>query len=231
MSMPITSNWNAMHELTNVRRYSVPRHVQQHVDYMTPGVKLLVSANIPTGNSIEKRTFGWGKGRNPVKPPEKPLPMPISRIVAQMENGNELASCDEVITPPCISAMYNITRGTKKALGNQLGIFEDLGDVYSQTDLNKFFAGLAPQIPQGTHPKLKAIDGAVAPTSVPNAGAESDLDFQISFPIIWPQNSVLFQTDDPVYEANYNYSGFFNNFLDAIDGSYCTVTQFDGSNF
>lgn len=81
-------------------------------------------------------------------------------------------------------------------------------------------------IPQGTHPKLEAIDGAVAPVNVSVAGAESDLDFQISYPIIWPQNSVLFQTDDPVYEANYTYDGFLNNFLDAIDGSYCTYSVY-----
>jgi tripeptidyl-peptidase-1 len=52
------------------------------------------------------------------------------------------------------------------------------------------------------------------------------LDFQISYPIIWPQNSVLYQVDDAVYEANYTFNGFFNNFLDAIDGSYCTYSAF-----
>ena len=37
-----------------------------------------------------------------------------------------------------------MTAATKAATGNQLGIFEDLGDVYSQTDLDLFFAFLAP---------------------------------------------------------------------------------------
>lgn len=37
---------------------------------------------------------------------------------------------------------------------------------------------------------------------------------------------MLFQTDDPVYEANYTYEGFLNNFLDGIDGSYCTYSAF-----
>jgi len=81
-------------------------------------------------------------------------------------------------------------------------------------------------IPAGTSPKLDAIDGAVAPVSVLNAGPESDLDFQISYPLIYPQGTILYQTDDPVVEANYTYSGFFNNFLDAIDGSYCTYSAF-----
>lgn len=70
------------------------------------------------------------------------------------------------------------------------------------------------------------IDGAVAPIAQNLAGAESSLDFQISYPIIWPQNSVLFQTDDMVYENDYTFNGFLNNFLDAIDGSYCYYSAY-----
>ena len=135
------------------------------------------------------------------------------------------AICDVAAIPLCIQTLYNITTPTKAAAGNQLGIFEDLDDMYSQTDLNDFFLTLAPNIPQGTHPTLDGIDGATAPVAdVMDAGPESDLDFQISYPIIYPQNSILFQTDDDVYEANYTYQGFLNNFLDAIDGSYCTFS-------
>jgi tripeptidyl-peptidase-1 len=89
---------------------------------------------------------------------------------------------------------------------------------YDRTTLADIFFS---EIPTGTHPTLKAIDGAKAPAPVQSAGPESDLDFQISYPIIWPQNSVLFQTDDMVYEKNYTFNGFLNTFLDAIDGSYC----------
>lgn len=62
----------------------------------------------------------------------------------------------------------------------------------------------------------------MAPVSVLDAGPESDLDFQIAYPLIYPQSTILFQTDDPVYENNYTYPGFLNNFLDALDGSYCS---------
>ena len=59
------------------------------------------------------------------------------------------------------------------------------------------------------------------------AGGESDLDFQISYPIIYPQNSILFQTDDIYYATGQQPSqGFLNTFLDAIDGSYCTYSAF-----
>lgn len=123
-------------------------------------------------------------------------------------------------------AMYNITQGKHAAPGNKLGIFEDLNDHYSQADLNSFFASVYTQFPQGTHPELRGIDGAIGPVAVADAGPESDLDFQISYPIIHPQGSVLFQTDDQPTEKNYNYAGFLNNFLDAIDGSYCQYRAF-----
>lgn len=39
--------------------------------------------------------------------------------------------------------MYNITAGTTATKGNELGIFEGVGDVYAQEDLNLFFTTLA----------------------------------------------------------------------------------------
>ena len=70
----------------------------------------------------------------------------------------------------------------------------------------------------GTHPTLDSVDGATAPNPITEAGAESLLDFQLSYPIIYPQTITLFQTDDDVYQANYTFNGFLNTFLDAIDG-------------
>ena len=208
--------------------YSVPAHLQEHIDYITPGLKLL-TPSMPREpekrKELEKRIFGVTApgDKKPILPPlKKALGISIAQLLAKPLS----ALCDVAIIPLCISTLYNITKPTKAAPGNQLGIFEDLGDMYSQTDLNDFFLTLAPQIPQGTHPTLDGIDGATAPTTVTNAGAESDLDFQISYPIIYPQNSILFQTDDDVYEANYTFNGFLNNFLDAIDGSYCTYSAF-----
>lgn len=144
-------------------------------------------------------------------------------------------------------ALYNISKPILSAKGNSMGIFESIGDVYSQADLNEFFLNLAPyvifhpplqlqqtchltassNIPQGTHPTLNSIDGATAPSTVADAGPESDLDFQLALPLIYPQTTTLFQTDDDVYQANYTYEGFLNNILDAIDGSYCTYTAFN----
>jgi tripeptidyl-peptidase-1 len=52
------------------------------------------------------------------------------------------------------------------------------------------------------------------------------LDFSLAIPLVYPQQVQLFQTDDDPTESSYTYGGFFNNFLDAIDGSYCTFTAY-----
>ena len=80
-------------------------------------------------------------------------------------------------------------------------------------------------IPSATRPTVDGIDGGVAPSGAP--GAESDLDLQISYPIIYPQNSIIFQTDDANYASGREGGGgFLNTFLDGIDGSYCTFSDF-----
>lgn len=45
--------------------------------------------------------------------------------------------------------MYNVSDGTKSTKGNELGIFESLGDVYSQDDLDLFFATVAQYVRSG----------------------------------------------------------------------------------
>lgn len=120
--------------------------------------------------------------------------------------------------------MYNITKATKAAAGDKLGIFEE-GDYYSATDLTEFFALYAQNIPLLTQPQVDGIDGGMAPQLV--AGGESNLNLQISYPIIYPQNSIIYQTDDYFYASGLEGGGgFLNTFFDAIDGSYCTYSAF-----
>ncbi|KAF3769696.1 subtilisin-like protein [Cryphonectria parasitica EP155] len=141
-------------------------------------------------------------------------------------------NCDYYVTQECIRTQYSITKGDKAAPGNELGIFESLGDHYSKEDLDVFWSTLYPEIPNGTYPIEKNIDGAFgAITNVSDAGIESDLDFEASQPLIWPQRTVLFQTDDEFYEinettANTPIRGFWNTFYDALDGSYCTYSAY-----
>jgi tripeptidyl-peptidase-1 len=203
--------------------YSLPAHLAGLVDYVTPGVK----SSPPLRKRSEPR---WGHGPFPGwHPPHRgpgdhnPWHMPP----AAQQLPPDLQDCGRNITPTCIRALYDIPRAHLSDSVNTLGIFEE-GDHYSQADLNLFFAQYAPYVPQGTHPTADDIDGAegpVAQNSPLNTG-ESDIDFDMAFSLIYPQKTILYQVDDAYYAADGNITGFFNTFLDALDGSYCTYSAY-----
>lgn len=133
--------------------------------------------------------------------------------------GGDLKNCDKAITPACIKALYQVPQADKAHPGNSMGVFEE-GDFYAQKDLDLFFNKYQARVPQGTHPKPAFIDGAQAPVPVAQAGGESDLDFELAYPLIYPQTLTLYQTDDIFYATNSTNTaaGGFNTFLDALDG-------------
>ena len=187
------------------------------MDYITPGIKLLA----PEKRGINKRSIAIapGKYRAGAGAPLRSNPTEVPATTP----GN-LSTCDQYITPDCIRALYQVPLvpefpGSTPRSDNSIGIFEE-GDYYAQKDLDLFFAKYMPYIPQGTHPNPAFIDGATAPTDVANAGGESDLDFQLAYPLLYPQTITLYQTDDLYYATNPNSTstGGFNTFLDALDG-------------
>ncbi|KAL6230017.1 hypothetical protein BDW75DRAFT_245227 [Aspergillus navahoensis] len=199
------------------REYHVPQSVQKHIDYITPGVKTLEVAR----PSPKKRSLN----RRGVTDASSPVIYGTNLTLTQVAN-NALGFCDQVVTPACIRVMYNISEGSSAIPGNELGIYA-FGDMYSQGDLDLLFSTFASHIPNGTQPIVHGINGGMAPTSLDNAGPESTLDLAMAYPIVWPQNAVIFQTDDPVWADpdDPKFPGLFNNFLDAIDGSYCDPSE------
>ncbi|OKL57999.1 Aorsin [Talaromyces atroroseus] len=184
-------------------RYHVPKHLKEHIDYITPGIR-----------------FPFLKKRSPDGAFKVPLRSPAPADLTKSLAFNT-TSCDEAITPGCIAAMYQIpqTSGTPSP-NNSLGIYET-ADVYSQSDLNNFFATYPSYgIPNGTAPILDAIDGASITSGI--VAGESNLDFSLAYPIVYPQNITLYQVDDTYYAEVGSGGGRFNTFLDALDGSYCT---------
>lgn len=110
-----------------------------------------------------------------------------------------------------------------------MGIYETLLEFWSQKDLNSFFTAFAPHIPNGTHPKDNDIDGAVAVTRNASLdGGEVMLDLQLAYPIVYPQTITVWDEEDLNYQGlgNISFVGGFNQWLDAIDGSYCTYRAY-----
>lgn len=203
--------------------YSLPSDISGIVDYVSPAVSLsskLKRATPPPANKADSAileaarplTDAQAKAINASAYPRKKCGKPGTN------NGTaDLTTCDKIITPACIQAIYKIPKGTQSNGTNPMGFFESISDVYSQEDLDQFWKVAAPYVPQGTGPDLDLINGATAPNPPESAGGESDLDFQMAIPIIYPEGTVLFQT------AGTGYDDIFGDFLAAVDADYCPI--------
>lgn len=185
-------------------RYHVPAAVQKHIDYVTPGIGLSApvraQAKMADGTmsmSLSDQFAFLGLG---------------NRTLASVVN--DLSVCDRLTTPACVKALYQIPQGSRSNPNNALGVFEaGIGPMqsYNQGDLNSFFQTFTPNIPQGTAPKLQSINGGQAPSPQNMTSLEADLDFQVAYPIVFPQSTQVFQVNSGQFSP-------FNIFLDAIDG-------------
>ncbi|MCJ1435182.1 hypothetical protein MMC27_004553 [Xylographa pallens] len=214
--------------------YSVPRKLRQHIDIIMPTVHF--DTNIVSGseNKLKKRSMPPNlQPGNPDNTGFKPKQGEIlsgpdfvtTPDAATPATVYSLANCNQYITPECLRALYNFTNGTLAS--SSYGIVEYTPEAYIQTDLNLFYSTLAREIPQGTAPVLDSIDGGVnqQTTQSFNDNGESDLDLQYAQALVYPQKVTLYQTGDLVEGAS------FNNFLDALDASYCTSGGGDNPNF
>ena len=206
------------HSAVACDEYKLPNYVRRHVDFVSPGIKLAPSGKISKRNV--KRAVGHNLLSKAQTAGNAPTPLDANST-------DPLANCDKIITPDCIRALYQVPQANLSDASNSMGIFES-GTTYAQEDLNLFYTKYAPNIPNGTHPTHNLIDGATAPSTVGEASGEAELDFQLAYSLIYPQNTTLFQADDAQTLEDFEYTdGIFNTFLDAIDGTYCNYTAFN----
>ncbi|KOS16763.1 Tripeptidyl-peptidase sed1 [Escovopsis weberi] len=183
--------------------YKVPLHVRDHIDFVEPGVAL-------QGGKVS-----GGSSRTSL--PEKRDKMTRDAPVQ--------GSCFDLVTPDCIREMYNAPIADKASPGNELGVFEK-GSWYSPLALDAFFGNYSTRIPKGTRPANVSIDlrnwhyDTLNPT-------EADMDVQLAFSLIYPQNLTVIQVDDDYYNGvgQAHHMGLFNTWLNAIDSSYCNFTS------
>ncbi|TVY94049.1 Aorsin [Lachnellula willkommii] len=203
--------------------YHIPQNIRKHIDYVTPGIKLLAPVE---SHASKKRDAALAS---------KGLAKRNLHGVLKVENPpytdpNDLDTCDVAITPACVAALYKIPPSISCHPDNSIGIFESELQFYTQQDLDLFFDNYTQYIPQGTHPVPANIDGGQQSTEDPyEAGGEANLDIQLAYPIVYPQTITLYQVDDFIVQANQNdtYTFGFNTFLDALDGSYCSFSAYN----
>lgn len=128
---------------------------------------------VPAKRSIAPRSKQSRKGNFGASSAEKP---PAAKSLPA-----DVQDCGSAITPPCIRALYGIPIAKTATPGNSLGLYEQ-GDYISTTDLDGYYAAVAPWVPQGTYPIPALIDGAEfsAPSNSSLVGGEADLDVEIA---------------------------------------------------
>ncbi|CAJ2502332.1 Uu.00g097260.m01.CDS01 [Anthostomella pinea] len=189
---------NGGHRLA-VDAYSLPEHVQKHVDFVMPTVQL--DGLKPVANTIHG-----------------------GDALAKMPQGETLGSlpCGQLITVECLRKLYKFPAGKTAAAGNEIGIAEWADYLYGP-DLPLFFKNFTdPEIPADTKPEFIAIDGGLTAnltTIAIGSGVEAALDVQSAYSIVHPQGVRYYQVGDGI---NVDSVGTFNIFLDALDESYCT---------
>ncbi|KAG1746464.1 peptidase S8/S53 domain-containing protein [Suillus lakei] len=188
--------------------YHLPEHISTHVDFVLPSVNFDAKLKGRSGSELEPaRAIGQpGVGITPKTTGS------ISQIVTELEQ------CDQYITPVCLRALYGLVYEPVATENNSYGIVEYTPQAYLQTDLQMFAMNYSTDL-IGKEPYMVSIDGGYAQTEYQGFeyNGESNLDLQYGMSLVTgKQNVTLYQTGDMVEGAS------FNNFLDAIDGSYCT---------
>lgn len=188
--------------------YSVPADLSaNHIDVILPTVQF--------DARLKKRQKRDDSGLAPLAANNTGSLPKLGKDIDIHAISTDLSDCDAQITPDCLRALYNFTTGTLNE--SSYGIVEYGYQSYLPDDLDLFFTNFSTE-QVGARPLLDSVDGG-EPQSLIQAFAyngESDLDLEYAMTLSYPQQVTLFQVGDGEEGAS------FNNFLDAIDGSYCT---------
>ncbi|KAF8273155.1 subtilisin-like protein [Lactarius quietus] len=189
--------------------YSVPELISDHIEIIQPTVHL--------NHRVPEDAAPLRKRANHLRQPSS-SPGPHLKIDAvNIDTNLSLANCDRFIRPGCLRALYDFHYTPIATAKNSYGIVEFTPQAYLGSDLDLFFRSYSPsQVHQ--RPILVSIDGgAVQNTSQSvSMNAESDVDLEYAMVLTNPQPITLLQIGDLVEGAN------FDNWLDAVDKSYCT---------
>ncbi|MCJ1444634.1 MAG: hypothetical protein MMC23_005136 [Stictis urceolatum] len=97
---------------------------------------------------------------------------------------------------------------------------------YAQSDLDVFFEKVSSHVPSGTAPVVNKVNGGYFSNETgPAVLTESNLDLEYAMSLSYPQNVTVYQVGDSSREDRATN----NNFLDAIDGTYCTYEGGDNT--
>jgi len=163
----------------------------------------------------------------------QPVIPPLNITIADV-SATSVDECYLYITPKCLETLYQFSYDNVTVNNNNsLGVLEYGSLSYLEyANLDSFLQKFKPEA-VGHRPIVSLIDGAVInQTDIPsvngsadfNLHGEADLDFEYAVALTYPSKINYYQVGRPD-----NLAGF-NNFLDAIDESYCSYEGGDDLN-
>ncbi|KAL0564877.1 hypothetical protein V5O48_017162 [Marasmius crinis-equi] len=228
--IPIRTPSPGKNRQVRCKEYSISSDIQDHIDIIRPTVHFNENPSLrqPPGSKTKRSGLDLGS------PSSSKFHGPKVAAVPDFASPS-LDNCDQLITLDCLRALYNIDYTPVATDRNTHRIVEFTPQAYLADDLDLFFCVslgycihnnlLITEAPSnfspsqvGDWPVLVSIDGGVVQTQNQSFdfNGESDLDLQYAMGLVNPQTITLLQTGDLVEGAG------FDNWLDAVDGSFCT---------
>ncbi|KAK7026073.1 hypothetical protein VNI00_015719 [Paramarasmius palmivorus] len=186
--------------------YHLPQNVIPHVQVVTPTVHF---------NSVLKSRSRLPSKQNGQTGADSVHPVYHSNVQTLYHG---LEYCHDQISPACLKELYGIHYTPQSTENNSFGIVEYTPQAYLQEDLDLFFRAYTKDL-VGLTPILQSIDGGFPQRAFQDFAynVESNMDLQYAMALVTKkQNVTLYQVGDIYLGAS------FNNFLDALDGSFCT---------
>ncbi|KAF9467748.1 subtilisin-like protein [Collybia nuda] len=180
--------------------YSLPRSVAEVVDIVTPTVQ--PDVNLADLQNSAKNRRSWNHQKISRAPPNSTSP----------------AGCDTNVTPDCLRALYNMTYTPQATDKNSFGIVSYFSNTYLQSDLDMFFRNFSPSL-VGKSPALVSINGGSVDPVEGSAFSEDGWILEYAMTLTQPQPVMFLQVGGP---QTGDIIPSFNQWLDAVDGSYCT---------
>lgn len=103
---------------------------------------------------------------------------PSSEETTDLESRAVPSSCNTVVTPACLQALYSIPTTLATQSSNKLGVSGFIQQFANQADLKTFLTAFRPDLSSSTTFALQTLDGGSNPQSSSQAGIEANLDTQ-----------------------------------------------------
>ncbi|KAK0214443.1 family S53 protease-like protein [Armillaria fumosa] len=145
--------------------------------------------------------------------PKPVISIPLTSNLTEEANPAP-SSCNDMVTPACLQALYSIPATHATQSSNKLAVSGFLDQFAQTADLRTFLHALRPDMSSTTTFTTQTLDGGQNPQSVNDAGIEANLDIQYTIGVATGVPTVFISVGD---DSTDGVDGFLDiiNFLNS----------------